>query len=188
MHHSADVAAVLLALLDQSTIAARLARLAGREVFDSVTVARLGALAFLHDIGKANRGFRARVDPRAPFVGHIDQVAWLFHADAGAPHADRIVDVLGMERSEAWFTFEGALQAYDAVFAHHGRPWQRASPPESGAYWKPGPDGDPIADLSALGQALGQWSPKAFDNGPPLPEARAFYHAYALMPPLISLQ
>ena len=63
VHHSADVAAVLLALLEQPTIAARLARLAGRDALDKVTRDRLGALAFLHDIGKANRGFRARVDP-----------------------------------------------------------------------------------------------------------------------------
>ena len=65
VHHSADVAAVLLVLLEQPTIAARLARLAEREGLDAVTCARLGALAFLHDIGKANRGFRARVDGRA---------------------------------------------------------------------------------------------------------------------------
>src|SRR4051812_26925173 len=54
VHHSADVAAVLLALVEQSTVAARLAQLAGRDPLDGVTRARLGALAFLHDIGKAN--------------------------------------------------------------------------------------------------------------------------------------
>src|SRR5260370_32139025 len=78
--HSADVSAVLLALLDQPTIAARLAQLANRPTLDVITRARLGALAFLHDIGKANRGFRARIDRQAPKIGHIDQVAWLLHA------------------------------------------------------------------------------------------------------------
>ncbi len=43
VHHSAGVAAVLLVLLDQPTIAARLARLAGREALNPVTCARLGA-------------------------------------------------------------------------------------------------------------------------------------------------
>ena len=44
-----------------------------------IVVARLAALAFLHDIGKANRGFQARKDPTAPTVGHIDQLSWVFH-------------------------------------------------------------------------------------------------------------
>ena len=47
VHHSADVAAVLLALLEQPTFATRMARLAGRDVHDTVTRDRLGALAFL---------------------------------------------------------------------------------------------------------------------------------------------
>lgn len=57
---------------------ARLATLAGRNSLCAVTRARLGAIAFLHDIGKANRGFRARVDARADPVGHIDPLAWIF--------------------------------------------------------------------------------------------------------------
>jgi CRISPR-associated endonuclease/helicase Cas3 len=77
-HYSADVAAVLLALLEQPTIAARLSILAERDGLCRTTRARLGALAFLHDIGKANRGFRARVDIRAEPIGHIDTLAWLF--------------------------------------------------------------------------------------------------------------
>lgn len=59
--HSADVAAVVEALLKQPTIRRRLAGAAGLETLDPLTCARLAALAFLHDIGKANRGFRARV-------------------------------------------------------------------------------------------------------------------------------
>ena len=57
--HSADVAAVIEALLAQPTINIRLARTAGLTGLSAIT-ARLAALAFLHDIGKANRGFRAR--------------------------------------------------------------------------------------------------------------------------------
>jgi CRISPR-associated endonuclease/helicase Cas3 len=54
--HSADVAAVAERLLIQPTIRKRLATAAGRSDLDEVTRARLGALSFLHDIGKANRG------------------------------------------------------------------------------------------------------------------------------------
>src|SRR5450759_3749104 len=75
--HSADVAAVIEALLAQPTLNRRLARTTGLAELDDTACARLAALAFLHDIGKANRGFRARVDPKAPVVGHIDQLAWL---------------------------------------------------------------------------------------------------------------
>jgi hypothetical protein len=67
--HSADVAAVVERLLIQPTIRKRLATAADRSDLDEVTRARLGALSFLHDIGKANRGFRARVDTQAPPVG-----------------------------------------------------------------------------------------------------------------------
>src|SRR4051794_21352446 len=69
--HSADVAAVVEALLYQPTLRRRLAATAGWPDLDEVTIARLAGLSFLHDIGKANRGFRARIDPRAELVGHI---------------------------------------------------------------------------------------------------------------------
>lgn len=115
VHHSADVAAVLLALLEQPTITARLA---GRDVLELVARDRLGALAFLHDIGKADRGFRARVDRGPPKVGHIDQVGWLFTTDA-ANHHQRLLDVLGLDRLDTWFPDEG-WTLLDRIFAHHG--------------------------------------------------------------------
>jgi len=177
VHHSADVAAVLLALLAQPTIAARLARLAGRDALDSVTRDRLGALAFLHDIGKANRGFRARVDPGAPQVGHIDQVAWLFTADA-AEHHQRLFDVLDLDRLDAWFPDEG-WTLLDPIFAHHGRPWRRDTAGTQAHFWKQAGDSDPIADLGAMRDAWDAWFPHAFQPGPPLPSHPAFTHAFA---------
>jgi CRISPR-associated endonuclease/helicase Cas3 len=119
--HSADVAAVVAALLSQPTINGRLASAAGRASLDAVTCARLAALAFLHDIGKANRGFRRRIDANAPTVGHIDELVWLFNSD----FAGRLSTVLGLERTDSWFASEDALELWDTVFAHHGRPWSR---------------------------------------------------------------
>ena len=177
VHHSADVAAVLLALLDQPTIASRLARLAGRDTLDSITRERLGALAFLHDIGKANRGFRARVDPHAPLVGHIDQVAWLF-TSSGTTHRQRLFDVLDLDRLEAWFLDEG-WGLIDPVFAHHGRPWRLDSARNEAPHWKPGADIDPIADLAPMREALNHWFSAAFKSGPPLPSEPGFHHAFA---------
>jgi CRISPR-associated endonuclease/helicase Cas3 len=176
VHHSADVAAVLLVLLEQPTIAARLACLAGRQELDPVTRARLGALAFLHDMGKANRGYRARVEQSAPLVGHIDQVAWLYLSNYGEPYLEAVQRVLGFERMETWFASDEAGVLIDTIFAHHGRPWQCK---DSKADWCCGPDGDPVADRKEMREALDRWFPDAFQPGPAVPDAPAFHHAFA---------
>jgi hypothetical protein len=62
-----------------------LARL-GQVDLGPLTCSRLAALAFLHDIGKANRGFRSRVDPGAPPIGHIDQLSWVFNGSGSRPN------------------------------------------------------------------------------------------------------
>ena len=181
--HSADVSAVVLALLDQPTIAQRLARLAGFETLDAVTRARLGALVFFHDIGKANRGFRARADIRLDCrdfpVGHIDQLAWLLLSENAAELGDRVHTVLGLDRIFSWFESDEAYALFDAVFAHHGRPWRREPLIDCQALWRPGADGDPIADLIAVREALDRWFPAAFGPGRALPDRPAFHHAFA---------
>ena len=177
--HSADVAAVLMALLDQPTVAARLARLGGLDGLSAVIRWRLGALAFLHDIGKANRGFQARFDPAAPLVGHIDQLAWIFGADAAGPILERLYAVLGFDRMEGWFEGESALEWLAAALAHHGRPWQLTDPRDSTAHWKPVGADDPVARLTSMRDALDRWFAPAFEAGPALPEQPALIHAFA---------
>jgi CRISPR-associated endonuclease/helicase Cas3 len=132
--HSADVAAVLLALLEQPTFAERLAILSGGDRLSPIARARLGALAFLHDIGKANRGFRARIDTRAPLVGHIDPLGWLFGAEGG-PLLSQLQAVLGLERFDCWFA-DGDWSPFETAFAPHGRPWNRRAA-NARAYWRP---------------------------------------------------
>ena len=58
-------------------IAERFSRLAGDDL-DRVTIARLCALAFLHDTGKANLGFQSRWQAGVRGAGHIAELAWLF--------------------------------------------------------------------------------------------------------------
>jgi len=177
--HSADVDAVVEALLDQPTIRQRLAQAAGQVALDPVTSARLVALAFLHDIGKANRGFRRRIDPHAPPVGHIDQLAWIFKTTWGRPYAEKLNTVLGLERMEGWFAADDAFELWDTIFAHHGRPWS-SDPCDAEAYWKQGADGsDPIAELVQMRAALYGWFAAVFTLGPPLPAEPAFHHAFA---------
>jgi CRISPR-associated endonuclease/helicase Cas3 len=175
IHHSADVAAVLLALLDQPMIASRLSTLAGTGSLCPVTRMRLGALAFLHDIGKANRGFRARVAPDSQNVGHIDELAWLFGAGQSLhPHLSA---VLGLNRIESWFADDN-WDLFEAVFAHHGRPWNRRAP-DARRHWVATKAGDPIADLVPMRAALDIWFAEAFGPGPELPSAPGFHHAFA---------
>ena len=175
--HSADVAAVIEELLRQPTINQRLSRTAGLSQLDDASCARLAAIAFLHDIGKANRGFRARVDPNAPPVGHIDQLAWLFKDNNAAEHlADQLIHVLGLNQIIDWFAGTPDSEIFDAVFAHHGRPW-RVKP--SLAHWKVEGTSNPIADLAPMRAALERWFAPAFAVAPPLPDTPEFDHAFA---------
>ncbi len=64
--HCIDVAAVAAALLELPTWRARLNSLAGRTLLP-LDLARLVALAFLHDVGKAGAGFYSK--------GSTDEVA-----------------------------------------------------------------------------------------------------------------
>lgn len=174
--HSADVAAVLEALLAQPTINLRLARTAGLTELDHTACARLAAVAFLHDIGKANRGFRARVDPGSPVVGHIDQLAWLFRGSNADDLGDRLVNELRLQPIIDWFDGMPDSEIWDAVFAHHGRPW-KVKP--SRDYWRVIDGSDPIADLAPMRASLERWFASAFTAAAPLPDRPEFDHAFA---------
>ena len=71
LDHSADVAGVFEAMMAVPILARRLATLAGGVELAPEQMARLAALVFLHDFGKANRGFRARWLKDAVSVGHV---------------------------------------------------------------------------------------------------------------------
>lgn len=177
--HSADVAAVVEALLAQPTILKRLAGAAGLKTLDPLTCARLTALAFLHDIGKANRGFRARVDPRAETVGHIDQLSWVFNGSQSDAICEGLTAVLGLDRLGAWFAGD-ATPLFETLFAHHGRPWKRGeTAPFSLKHWRAIGDDDPVAMLAPMREKLDLWFEAAFAEGLPLPDAAEFQHAFA---------
>ena len=174
--HSADVAAGVEALLAQPTLNRRLARAAGLTELDETACARLAAIAFLHDIGKANRGFRARVNPRAPVVGHIDQLAWLLKDSNADDLGDRLVDELRLQPVSDWFDGMPDSEIWDAVFAHHGRPW-KVKP--SRDHWRVIDGSDPIADLAPMRASLERWFASAFADTAPLPDTPGLDHAFA---------
>ena len=179
--HSTDVAAVMEALLQQPTIRKRLAATANVETLPDEVCSRLVALAFLHDIGKANRGFQARIDPNAPWVGHIDELAWVFWGEtrSSGPILDRLIDVLGLDRLAEWFGGEGIPPMLETVFAHHGRPWSRENPRFSLQHWAPDAAGDPVAALAVFRRTFDQWFAEALRPHPTFNDTPAFQHAFA---------
>ncbi|MBB3358885.1 hypothetical protein FHT60_002709 [Novosphingobium sp. BK486] len=78
--HGGDVAAVFAQLVAQGHWQRLLNRAAEREL-GAHDVARLCVLAYLHDLGKANRGFWLRQFPGARLVGHTRETAPLLRTD-----------------------------------------------------------------------------------------------------------
>lgn len=174
--HGEDVAAVLHTVLTQTIYRSRIATLSGRALSDQ-DVERLCALAFLHDLGKANSGFWRRQFPKMPRIGHTEIVGALFHPGLQLRNQAVVRELSGVVA--AW----GAAQYLTAVMAHHGRPL--ASFSQQGAmsgdsaresrknagWWRPNDGYDPLAELARLIAAARQRFPLAFAEGPPLPDA-----------------
>lgn len=171
-HHSADVAAVLISLLETSTFRARAEAAAGRPLSPEETSC-LGALSFLHDIGKLATGFQVKAWDRNPGItprGHV-QCGWLWVAQGEASTA------LG-GYAELLARWPDVMLWFRLLFAHHGRPvqcpdesWGRdAFDVASGYDWK--------AEEGVMGEALITWFPEIRDHEPPRPTNR-FAHFYA---------
>jgi CRISPR-associated endonuclease/helicase Cas3 len=104
--HATDVAAVLEALAAVPTIRERLAAAAERDISPTI-VDRRCALAFLHDLGKANVGFWCRQFPEnearrrynVEHAGHIRETAPLFCDESIVPKA---ADALQFDMIETW--------------------------------------------------------------------------------------
>jgi CRISPR-associated endonuclease/helicase Cas3 len=180
--HCADVAACVEALLAQPTIAARF----GLPPNDKMRVARLAALAFLHDLGKANVGFQNRrlqqIDGSVSVAGHTREIAPLFSDQL----FDRMCATIPLDAMSCWGRDATMLRLLVASFSHHGTPIdvQRPDPQQRYGFpslWQPAADGyDPFATIAAFGAALRRWFPAAFErSGEPLPGATEFQHAFA---------
>ena len=192
-HHLADVGACFKALLAQPTIRQRLAWSGGLEGLDEATASRLCVFAALHDIGKANVGFQARIwrhedlpqgERRLPrFAGHaLDMAPVLTSEDRRT--AEWFFDDLGWwwEAIESWDDREGetVCALFVATLSHHGHPLQlegrRSANPE---IWRPFGQLDPRKFVRQIGELVRKWFPAAFSPGaPPLPSAPAFQHMF----------
>ncbi len=142
-------------------------------------VARLVVLIALHDLGKANRGFQARIDPKREPVGHTGVVAALLTQSTlrRTPAAVAIHAML-----DDW----GAAEHFAGVMAHHGRPlteftaeatsndWMKHT-----QHWVAKADGDPAAAVLPVLDAVRERWPLAWEAGPVLPDAPRFVALFA---------
>ncbi len=178
--HGFDVATVLERLLRAGAWDRSLTHCAGRRLTEQDR-SRLVALAALHDIGKANRGFQARSDRAAPPIGHEGQVAALL-MDARLRESAAGRALHGIIRS--W----SAAPYMSALMAHHGRlraefarqqrsgnrPWQQHV-----RHWLAEDGQDPAASAADLVDRVRARYPLAWAEGEGLPEAPRFVALFA---------
>lgn len=160
--HGTDVAAVMQALLAHG-LTARLSR-AGRRVLSDGEIERFVALAFLHDLRKANRGFWLRQFEGRPAIGHTDVVLAFLSGHDGLAEALAPLASLGDD-------------LFLAMLAHHGQP---VSAPLDGGFsarqWNAESDYDPLGELRALIDAARERFPRAFgEHLTPTPEVVALF-------------
>jgi len=166
--HCLDVALVFRRLLDIE----RLARLG---INDPRVKDRLAVVAFLHDIGKCNRGFQAKADPQAKdTAGHVLEAVALLHElhDEWPPAwRELLVEICG------WFTAteEAASAMLLAAISHHGRPVSlndyNAAGGRLAGLWRPAGDVTPMQGVEALARAVRRLFPAAFDHDAPALDA-----------------
>ena len=184
--HMADVAAVFEALCACQAVRRALESAAGRALTD-LDIARLTALTFLHDFGKANAGFQAKrwsdgERPRDWFTaGHGAEAIALLDGLAYSEEAWDLLSRLPVEvMAEHWG--EAATEALlRASIAHHGRPIGAVAD-WSGAriHWRARDGYDPGTQLCHIGAALRLLVPDAFrPDDLPLPNAPRFVHYFA---------
>lgn len=182
-HHCADVAACTEALLHHTLLRRRLARLAGRDDLDAVTIARLCVLAALHDLGKFNQHFQNKGRPNAfPREGHVRELVPLFDHER-ASESELFYTSLSPLPMAEWSETDAVRSLLLAAVAHHGRPIPLESPgvTHDSARWRSAHGLDPFAGMRALAVQAGKWFPDALREGPMLPDAPEFQHAFAGM-------
>ena len=182
--HMLDVAACFSAVAHLNSVRRALDRAAGQSLSE-LALDRLTALAFLHDIGKANAGFQAKrwqfdKSQKAPDgwpspAGHTNEALCIFR-DA------KLLKQLPVEQMESWGP--ACLSLWRASISHHGRPVEESSLIHTHTIWSPVVSAgtlvyDPQANLHEIGQCLTKWLAPAFELGPPLPDRPELGHLFA---------
>lgn len=180
--HCLDVAAVFEELVRAGAWHAFLTYTAGRGLTEQ-DVVRLIVLVALHDIGKANRGFQARRNPKADKIGHEGEVAALL-LDSG------LKQTLAGQALHQIIREWGAAPYMAALMAHHGRPREEFAPalPTGGQnlswkkhtqHWHTANGYDPAAEAARLIDRVRARWPLAWQQGATLPQAPRFVALFA---------
>ena len=191
-HHLADVGACFEALMALPTIRRRMARSAGLEELDPVTVARLCVFAALHDIGKVNIGFQTQIwEPQyllaRPVIhksGHtVDFAPVLNGEDSSAAQWFFGRDALGWWKEALDWDSDGGVTTcalLTATISHHGRPLQLHSGVSANpVIWHAYGELHPEACVRRLGGLIRSWFPDAFSaDGPLMPSRPEFQHMF----------
>lgn len=185
--HLADVAATFEALCHCRSIKRALDTACGHTL-NQTAIARLCALVFLHDLGKANAGFQAkRWTPetrpsRRLIAGHgPEAIALLDGALAGSEEAWHILTQIPIEQMATEWGEPAVVSLLRASIAHHGRPiasdqgWSGVR-----VHWQNHDGYDPVAQMRRIGIAVQRFQPRAFESDPtPLPDSPRFVHLFA---------
>lgn len=177
-HHSMDVAAVFQHLLSLPVFRER-AQTAFQIPLSPTVVSRLGALVFLHDIGKLHPGFQAKGWSEGlwpyPKHGHVtESVSFILQAFERSDHP--FFDLVSLLAN--WGS--GVESLLQASFSHHGKPlppnvaaehmdWDRPSAPHY--CWR--------SEATDMATALRRWFPDAFEEDSALPSNPRFIHFFA---------
>jgi len=169
-HHSADVAAVFLCLLEEPAWHRR-AEAALNKRLSQDQAKCLSALAFLHDIGKLAPGFQAKAWPDGhglTLLGHL-KAGW-YWSSLNRPDAlaGAVIHIAGWPEIDEWLA---------ALFAHHGRPVQMPEGGEAAKAFPVLPNYDWREQEALLGRALLDWFPEIATGGPPPPHP-TFLHFF----------
>jgi CRISPR-associated endonuclease/helicase Cas3 len=165
--HCIDVALTFRTLVGLPAMRRRLEGAAGHKLSD-IHLDRLAVVAFLHDLGKCNRGFQAKRDPDAvETAGHVvEAVALLAELRPLWPES---LDTL-LQQICSWFRGgpEQAEAMLLAAISHHGRPVSRMDVDASAdrqlaRWWRARGAVDPQQGLDELAQCVREVFPAAFE-------------------------
>jgi CRISPR-associated endonuclease/helicase Cas3 len=182
--HMLDVAACFKAIAELPSVLRALVRAAKRPL-SPIDLSRLSALAFLHDVGKANAGFQAKrwnalEQPAMPGwpqpCGHSVEALAIFENE-------ELASQFPLTEMDEWG--KACLNLWYASISHHGSPVTTFESSQiDSKIWKPVMASgacvyDPKATLGSMGRHLKKWFSQAFEKGPELPANPEFAHLFA---------